>query len=145
MADEYETSPAIEGAEASPPVTAAEPKKQRKPRQKKVIAEAASPVSAPATVKGPRKKSGAHSVETTKASNDTLAVSESKPSRGRKPGPQPRATKTTAAVPLSVVEAPLDEIADFVALEAENRRLRQALSEKLRAENADLRKRLGQA
>lgn len=35
------------------------------------------------------------------------------------------------------------EFAEFQALEAENRRLRNLLAEKLRAENADLRKRLG--
>lgn len=36
-----------------------------------------------------------------------------------------------------------DELAEFDELEAENRRLRKLLSEKLRTENADLRKRLG--
>lgn len=36
-----------------------------------------------------------------------------------------------------------NEIAEFIELEQENRRLRKLLSEKLRAENADLRKRLG--
>ncbi|MBW6425185.1 transposase [Rhizobium sp. XQZ8] len=35
-----------------------------------------------------------------------------------------------------------DEIAEFIALEEENRRLRKLVAEKLRAENADLRKRL---
>jgi putative transposase len=36
-----------------------------------------------------------------------------------------------------------DEIADLVQLEEENKRLRKILAEKLRAENAELRKRLG--
>ena len=36
-----------------------------------------------------------------------------------------------------------DEFAEFRELEAENRRLRKLLAEKLRSENADLRKRLG--
>lgn len=36
-----------------------------------------------------------------------------------------------------------DELADLVELEAENDRLRKLLAKKLRAENADLRKRLG--
>lgn len=36
-----------------------------------------------------------------------------------------------------------DEMAEFLQLEEENRSLRKQLSEKLRAENADLRKRLG--
>lgn len=36
-----------------------------------------------------------------------------------------------------------DELKEFIQLEEENRRLRRLLSEKLRAENANLRKRLG--
>lgn len=36
-----------------------------------------------------------------------------------------------------------DEFAELVQLEAENQRLRKLLSERLRAENSDLRKRLG--
>jgi putative transposase len=36
-----------------------------------------------------------------------------------------------------------DELADLVQLEKENQRLRKILAEKLRAENAELRKRLG--
>lgn len=36
-----------------------------------------------------------------------------------------------------------EELADLVRLEEENQRLRKLLAEKLRAENADLRKRLG--
>lgn len=136
MADESETTPAIEGAEASA-VPATEPKKQRKPRQKKVIAEAAAPAS-PSAVKSPRKKRVPQSVDTAIA--NTPAVSESKPGRGRKPGPKPK-----AATPPPAAETAPDEMGDLIALEAENKRLRQALSEKLRAENADLRKKLGQA
>ena len=75
MADENETTPAIEGADASS-VRATEPKKQRKPRQKKVIAEAAAPVS-PAVVKSPRQKRGAQPVDT--AATNTPAVTDSKP------------------------------------------------------------------
>ncbi|MDI5929429.1 transposase [Rhizobium leguminosarum] len=44
-----------------------------------------------------------------------------------------------SAAPVSVD----DELAEFIQLEEENRRLRSLLSEKLRAENANLRKRLG--
>ncbi|MBY5766695.1 transposase [Rhizobium leguminosarum] len=44
-----------------------------------------------------------------------------------------------SAAPLSMD----DELAEFIQLEEENRRLRGLLSEKLRAENANLRKRLG--
>lgn len=37
----------------------------------------------------------------------------------------------------------IDEIEDLIQLEAENKRLRTTLAEKLRQENAELRKRLG--
>ncbi len=44
----------------------------------------------------------------------------------------------------SQLEIPeFDEFAEFVQLDEENRRLRKLLAEKLRAENADLRRRLG--
>jgi len=45
---------------------------------------------------------------------------------------------------VSAVSASVDdELAEFIQLEEENRRLRKLLSEKLRTENAALRKRLG--
>jgi putative transposase len=53
------------------------------------------------------------------------------------------------AVAVTIAEAPAstaafdDELAEFTRLEEENRRLRKLLAEKLRAENAALRKRLG--
>lgn len=57
------------------------------------------------------------------------------------------ATKTVSAeATKQSVEKPapaLDEFADLLQLEEENALLRKALAEKLRAENADLRKRLG--
>jgi hypothetical protein len=92
----------------------------------------------PAVVKSPRQKRGAQPLGT-KATN-LPAVTESKPGRGRNAGPQPR-----AATPLPAAETAADAMGDLIALEAENKCLRQALSEKLRAENADLRKKLGQA
>ncbi|QFI70615.1 SyrB2 transcriptional regulator (plasmid) [Sinorhizobium alkalisoli] len=46
-------------------------------------------------------------------------------------------TKSTKPLPAG------DELADLVQLEEENQRLRKLLAEKLRAENAELRKRLG--
>ncbi|MDX0018755.1 transposase [Sinorhizobium meliloti] len=48
-----------------------------------------------------------------------------------------RDTKSTNPLPDG------DELADLVQLEEENQRLRKLLAEKLRAENAELRKRLG--
>jgi len=55
--------------------------------------------------------------------------------------------KKAATQPVEATAQPAivadDEFAEFARLEEENRRLRTLLSEKLRAENAELRKRLG--
>jgi len=48
-------------------------------------------------------------------------------------------TSGTSSSPVAVD----DEFAEFIQLEEENRRLRKLLGEKLRTENAELRKRLG--
>ncbi|CAN7729488.1 transposase [Rhizobium leguminosarum] len=54
-----------------------------------------------------------------------------------------KATAQPVTKALAVSVSVDDEFAEFIQLEEENRRLRKLLSEKLRAENADLRKRLG--
>lgn len=51
---------------------------------------------------------------------------------------------STTMLPASASPTAVDEFADLLGLEEENRSLRKQLAEKLRAENADLRKRLGQ-
>lgn len=130
MADENNTmidtdTPAV----AAPDV----PKKERKPRAKKAAAETAS---------------AAVSAQPATASN---AVAD-KPKRGRKAksdkgatsakrAPVKRAPKVAQAATAPSVAA-VDEFADLLQLEEENQRLRKLLAEKLRAENADLRKRL---
>lgn len=130
MADENDTiTDADAPAAAAPDV----PKKQRKPRAKKPLAEMGS---------------GEAATEPAAASN----ASAGKQRRGRKPRSSegamgakrapvkrgPKAVQTeTAPSP-----AATDEMADLLQLEEENRRLRKLLAEKLRAENADLRKRL---
>ncbi|MBD9508005.1 SyrB-like regulator [Ensifer sp. ENS07] len=132
MADEkhIEGNPEVAAAVAPTEVS---PAKKRGPRQKKTTSDAAS--------------------EATEASSAAPAK------RGRKPkeNTQARAPKARAKDPAkspktSVRKQPikatvpvLDEIADLVQLEEENVRLRKTLAEKLRAENADLRKRLGLA
>lgn len=50
-----------------------------------------------------------------------------------------RSTEATVRTPILVV----DELAELLQLEEDNKRLRKALASKLRTENADLRKRLG--
>lgn len=108
-------------------------KKERKPRARKAAPEAASV---------------AVSAQPAAASN---AATE-KPKRGRKAksdegaasakrAPVKRAPKATQTATTPSVPA-VDEFADLLQLEEENQRLRKLLAEKLRAENADLRKRL---
>lgn len=130
MADESDTMINID----APAVveTLIPPKKQRQPRARKATPEAASIDAAgePAVV-----------------STGTAG----KQKRGRKPksidAASPakrtavkRAQKLVQAAP--VVPAAIDDMAELLQLEEENQRLRKLLAEKLRAENADLRKRL---
>jgi len=131
MADENNTmidadTPAV----AAPDVA----KKERKPRARK---------AAPETV------SAGVSAQPAAASN----AAADKPKRGRKAkseqgattarrAPVKRAPKAVQAATAPSVAATVDEFADLLQLEEENQRLRKLLAEKLRAENADLRKRL---
>ncbi|WSH68173.1 transcriptional regulator (plasmid) [Rhizobium ruizarguesonis] len=130
MADENDTTT---NADTPAAATAGIPKKVRKPRAKKVV-------PATATV--------AVSAEPAVASSATAE----KQKRGRKAKPDEgttsakRAPVKRAPKAVSIAAAPtvaaVDEIADLLQLEEENQRLRKLLAEKLRAENADLRKRL---
>lgn len=135
MADENDT---ITDTNAPASVVAAldAPKKQRKPRTKKAAPETASltvasePADVSATPAGKRgKQTRGRKPKSSVAENKT----ESAPlKRGRK------AVRTAAAAPISAS----DEMADLLQLEEENQRLRKLLAEKLRLENADLRKKL---
>ncbi|OWZ89222.1 hypothetical protein B9J07_34015 [Sinorhizobium sp. LM21] len=129
MSDENKPDDAAVVAEATAPAEVTAPKK-RGPRAKKVADVSTSePSVAPAAKRG-RKPKEARAV----------AVPEVTKKKGMaKNTEKGTASKSSAKEPLSV----LDEIADLLQLEEENARLRKALSEKLRAENADLRKRLG--
>ena len=104
-------------------------KKQRKPRARKIAPDATA----------------------VEAVSDKATGTPEKQKRGRKP--KSAASATTARAPRAarepkVVQAvpaastAIDEMADLLQLEEENQRLRKLLAEKLRAENADLRKRL---
>ncbi|MGK6317498.1 transcriptional regulator [Neorhizobium sp. DT-125] len=130
MADENNTMTDAEMPAAAAPDV---PKKERKPRARKAVPEAAS---------------AAVSAQPAVASNAVAG----KPKRGRKAksdegatsakrAPVKRAPKAVQAATAPSVAA-VDEFADLLQLEEENQRLRKLLAEKLRAENADLRKRL---
>ncbi|APO70116.1 hypothetical protein IE4872_PC00085 (plasmid) [Rhizobium gallicum] len=112
------------------------PTKQRKPRTKKAAPElgsseiASEPADASRTATATVDKQGRG--RKPKASVGTNATKSVPVKRG------PRTDKAAAAAPTSV----FDDLAGLLQLEEENQRLRKLLAEKLRAENAELRKRL---
>lgn len=133
MADETDTA-----TSADAPIvveTPIAPKKQRKPRAKKAAAletasadTTAEPAAALAGVAGGVKRRGRKT-----------KVIEAAASAKRAPVRRaPKAVQAAAPAPMTAI----DEMADLLQLEEENQRLRKLLAEKLRAENADLRKRL---
>ncbi|NEJ25200.1 hypothetical protein GR247_34450 [Rhizobium leguminosarum] len=121
MAEENITAPAVAVGVAAPVETPAV-KKTRAPRQKTGVAAPAESVKA-ASGRGRRAKAVVAKPEVaTKAT---------------------RAKRTPKALqPQTAPVAALDEIEDLIKLEEQNQRLRKLLAEKLRNENADLRKRL---
>ena len=130
MADENDT---ITDAEASAAASPDAPKKQRKPRAKKAATEmgsveAATEPAAASNAQAGKQRRGREA----KSDGGVMKAKRTPVKRG------PKAVQTVA-VPSP---AAIDEMADLLQLEEENRRLRRLLAEKLRAENADLRKRL---
>ena len=128
MPDENNTQDMNETSTPTAVEDAPKVKKTRQARKPKVAAEAAASIDMAASEK-PVKK--------TRAKRGTKTVA-AKPSK---------ATAPTPTVPTEVASSavePSDGFADLIKLEEENKSLRKQLSEKLRAENADLRKRLGQ-
>ena len=108
--------------------------------------------------RGPRAKKAALEVVTSEASGDAPAVKKTRAKRSsknaavevkpsvRRGGPKAKAAiETTLESPaqnVSPITAAGDEMEDLLQLEQENQRLRKLLAEKLREENASLRKRL---
>lgn len=133
MADEKQIEGNPEVAAAVAP-TEVSPTKKRGPRQKKTTSNAASE-AAEASSAAPAKR-GRKPKENTQAQAAPKA---------RAKGPAKSPKTSVQKQPIEATVPVLDEIADLVQLEEENVRLRKTLAEKLRAENADLRKRLGLA
>ncbi len=125
------------------PVAADAPavKKQRAARRSKAEIEAARSASATAVKSSKVRAPRATKVEAAPVAVEEPAVKVAKKTRAK------AAVKTKVASPAKApAKAPVtaaDEMADLLQLEEENKQLRKALAEKLRAENADLRKRLG--
>ncbi|AOF92844.1 hypothetical protein [Sinorhizobium sp. RAC02] len=134
MAEEDKT---IEiGEAASAEVTAPALKKERAPRRAKIAPEAKSAPLDIAPIVNQRKKRVANVDLDAK-----VAVIAKKPikARAKKAPAAVKSTKALATGPAPV----LDDMAELLQLEEENKRLRKTLAEKLREENANLRKRLG--
>ncbi|EJZ18552.1 transcriptional regulator (plasmid) [Rhizobium sp. Pop5] len=132
MADETDTTTKADGPTVIETPTA--PKKQRKPRAKKAVAlqtpsadAAAEPAAALAGASGGKRRRRKTKVIEAAASAKRAPVRRA-----------PKAVQTAPTAPMTAI----DEMADLLQLEEENQRLRKLLAEKLRAENADLRKRL---
>ncbi|TCU29386.1 hypothetical protein EV130_102569 [Rhizobium azibense] len=144
MADENNTGSTTEvaGTDAAEKMPAT--KKPRAPRGQKASAGAtvaASPAKT-AQLPGGRRKSGDQAGQAKLAPQETQITGKSASKDpikdiGRKR--TPKQTVQTAKAPL----AAFDEFAELTQLEEENKRLRKTLADKLRAENTDLRKRLG--
>lgn len=126
MADENETTTNNE-APTSLVAAVDVPKKQRKPRSKEATPETAS--AEVAAEAAPVKKTRGRKPKL----NGDVSSAKSAPVRR---GPKP-VQAANGAPKISV-----DEMTEILQLEEENQRLRKLLAEKLRADNADLRKRL---
>ena len=146
MADENNMGSVADIAVTDAPAKTQAPKKQRAPRRPKVVAEAtvAAPLAKTAKVPRGRRKRGEQAVDAKPALVETPVAAKSTAKDAIKGVRRKRAARQTAqavATPVPVI----DEMADLIQLEEENKRLRKTLADKLRAENADLRKRLGLA
>jgi hypothetical protein len=145
MADETNTGLAAEGAETATPAIAPAMKKLRAPRRQKTAAEplkaasqeVTSAKTAPASPGKRAKQVRAGKTKSTEAPVANGATAAVAKTAGRKKS----STSTEPAAKAS--GQVIDEIGDLLQLEEENKRLRKTLADKLRAENADLRKRLG--
>jgi putative transposase len=140
MADDTNFTPAVDTASAEASSTTKE-KKTRAPRKPKAAPEAVTDTSVSAPLKktrGPAKKAVATSVPVA-AEPAAKAPAPAKKATAAKALPAKRTPKVGAA-PVDT-----DGFADLLKLEEENQKLRKELSGKLRAENADLRKKLGLA
>ncbi|NTA14091.1 transcriptional regulator [Agrobacterium tumefaciens] len=130
MPDEIEA--VTQTSTPEPVVVPAAPVKQRKPRAKKAGGDA------------DRLKGAAASGVTDAADGRPRRGRKARtipPARAAKDKPLNRGSSISDVLSTAPVNA-IDDMAELLRLEDENRSLRKQLSEKLRAENADLRKRL---
>jgi putative transposase len=151
MADESNTNTIAATAETNAEVQASAPKKQRSPRRQKAAGEPAPAQSKTLAAKPKRYSEQQRNeklklIETQVTEGSTLkdaikkaGISEQTYYQWKRAATPVESKVTKSTKPASAA----DDLADFLELEAENQRLRKLLAEKLRAENAELRKRLG--
>ncbi|WP_331375622.1 transposase [Sinorhizobium chiapasense] len=151
MADETNTGPIVATIATDAELKAPTAKKQRSPRPQKAASEPVQ-ASSKASAAKPRRYSEQEKseklklIETQVQGNSTLkdAIKSAGISEQTyyhwKGAAKPIEQKDTKGIKPVLAG---DELADLVQLEEENQRLRTLLADKLRAENAELRKRLG--
>jgi putative transposase len=146
MADETNTRLIAEAAETDAPETTPATKKQRAPRLEKTAVEAVQAATKATTAKSPTVNPGKRDKQgrTGKRKPIEAKVTDGKstPKDAIKSVGRKKAATPLEQTAMTIASA-IDEMADLVQLEEENKRLRKTLAEKLRAENAELRKRLG--
>jgi hypothetical protein len=133
-----ETSPVVNAEsssiETSTPI--AEPKKRRG-RQPKTVVPTLATVEGEPSLSGDTKATKANVGKQPRAAKSTAGADTKAAAK------QPRKTRAPKQENVAMNATAADEMTDLLQLEEENQQLRKLLAEKLRAENADLRKRLG--
>ncbi|WP_413711674.1 transcriptional regulator [Rhizobium sp. Rhizsp82] len=138
MADEINPDSAPESAVAE---QVSPPKKKRAPRARKADA-----IVAPASSEPTKKNRGGRPKRAEASALSATAAVAPKGRGKRAASASPAAAKRgqyRISKGASQISPLADDLADLLQLEEENKRLRQSLAEKLRAENANLRNRLG--
>lgn len=141
MADEDNAVSVAQVAVTDTPVKVKRTRGPNKPKTTSEPAKAesvkATPEAAPAKVAPVKRgKRGETAAVAKTTSKDVVKAGSPKPAAKKAPA------KAAAAKPAVSTG---DDFADLIQLEEENKKLRKALAEKLRLENADLRNRLGRA
>jgi hypothetical protein len=126
-------------AEETAPVKSAE----NAPETATLIAEPARRRGRQAKPVAPKTAAGDEKATTTKAARKPRAAKSELAESAMVAAKPPRKTRTSKEA-VAAVDTPAEHgMTDLLQLEEENQTLRKQLAEKLRAENADLRKRLG--
>ncbi|MFN7102093.1 MAG: SyrB-like regulator [Pseudorhizobium sp.] len=133
MAEENNAGPAGDIA-ASDVASDVPAKKQRAPRRQKAAIDAAK--AAPVKRRKRRNQPDSPVAQPAESGATETPSEKSAPARGR--GKASKQVEQTA----TARDSGMDDMADLIQLEEENKRLRKTLADKLRQENADLRKRL---